>query len=115
MSITFSVSFYIKVTASIDYQTDRLIQATIRTSSALKEATVITIAHRLRTIADSDYIAVIDAGELVEIGKPSDLLVQQQPESLFRVLAVETNEFDSIKKIVMSKENGETSSDIDQR
>ena len=89
-----------QVTANIDYQTDRLIQTTIRTSPALKAATIITIAHRLRTIADSDLIAVIDAGNLVELGKPADLL--KQTASYFRTLAVETNEFDSIEKVVLA-------------
>ncbi|KAJ1420720.1 P-loop containing nucleoside triphosphate hydrolase protein, partial [Ochromonadaceae sp. CCMP2298] len=63
-----------EVTASIDYLTDRLIQQTIRTSPALRDATIITVAHRLRTIADSDLIAVISAGEVVEKGPPALLL-----------------------------------------
>ena len=87
-----------EVTANIDYQTDRLIQTTIRTSPALKNATIITIAHRLRTIADSDFIAVIDAGELVEFGRPVELI--RDDASLFRALAVETNEFESIERAV---------------
>lgn len=87
-----------EVTANIDYRTDRLIQTTIRTSPALKHATIITIAHRLRTIADSNFIAVIDAGELVEFGAPSELLAN--PTSYFRALAVDTNEFDAIESTV---------------
>jgi ABC-type multidrug transport system fused ATPase/permease subunit len=87
-----------EVTANIDYQTDRLIQSTIRTSPALKNATIITIAHRLRTIADSDLIAVINAGNLKEFDKPSDLLMNSSSE--FRALAVETNEFQEIEKVV---------------
>lgn len=86
-----------EVTASIDYTTDRLIQATLRTSPALKSATIITVAHRLRTIADSDKIVVIQAGKLVEYGSPSQLL--EQENSFFRSLAVESNEFDEIRDI----------------
>ena len=41
-----------EVTASVDYATDRLIQNTIRTTDALKNATIITVAHRLRTIGN---------------------------------------------------------------
>ena len=87
------------MTANIDYQTDRFIQATIRRSTALKNATIITIAHRLRTIADSDYIIVIDDGRMVEFGKPDDLIIQ--PNSYFCKLAVETNEFESIKSAIL--------------
>jgi ABC-type methionine transport system ATPase subunit len=56
-----------EVTASIDYQTDKLVQETLRSSPALRDATVLTVAHRLRTIADSDLVVVLDAGRLVEV------------------------------------------------
>lgn len=86
-----------EVSASIDFATDRLIQKTIRTSPALKSSTIITIAHRLRTIADSDIIIVMDSGSLVEKGAPHDLLVAEG--SRFRDLAMESNEFDDILEI----------------
>ncbi len=86
-----------EVTASIDFLTDRLIQATIRTSPALRDSTIITVAHRLRTIADSDLILVIQAGQLVEQGHPKDLL--QQQTSYFRKLAEESNELTEITRI----------------
>jgi ABC-type multidrug transport system fused ATPase/permease subunit len=86
-----------EVTASIDYVTDQLIQSTIRTSDALKHATIITVAHRLRTIADSDLIVVINAGECVEQGNPSELL--KQSDSYFRKLALESNEYEDILRI----------------
>lgn len=35
---------------------------------------VITIAHRLDTIIDNDYIVVLDDGKVVEYGSPKDLL-----------------------------------------
>lgn len=101
-----------EVTASIDYQTDRLIQLTIRSSPALKSATIITIAHRLRTIADSDYIAVISAGVLSEFGPPSELIAK--PGSLFKSLAEETNEYQDIYSIVTAHaETSRTSSQVE--
>lgn len=92
-----------EVTASIDYVTDQLIQSTIRTSDALKHATIVTVAHRLRTIADSDMIVVINAGECVEQGTPSELL--KNSDSYFRKLAIESNEFDDILRISIGVDN----------
>jgi ABC-type multidrug transport system fused ATPase/permease subunit len=90
-----------EVTASIDYLTDKAIQETIRTSAALKSATIITVAHRLRTVADSDLIGFIEEGKFLEIGRPYDLL--RQRDSQFRRLAEESNEFDELKAIARAK------------
>lgn len=61
-----------EATASVDLETDDLIQKTIR--SQFKDCTVITIAHRLNTILDSDKIVVMDQGRIVEFGSPELLL-----------------------------------------
>lgn len=61
-----------EATASVDAETDRLIQKTIR--SAFRTSTVLTIAHRLETIMDSDRVAVMSGGQLVEFDTPSRLL-----------------------------------------
>lgn len=76
-----------EATAAIDMKTDDLIQQTIR--SEFKECTVITIAHRLNTILDSDLIAVLNHGKLVEFDKPSVLL--SRPNSALRSMAQEAN------------------------
>jgi ATP-binding cassette subfamily C (CFTR/MRP) protein 4 len=49
-----------------------LIQQTIREKFA--ECTVLTIAHRLHTIIDSDRILVMDSGKAVEFDEPHNLL-----------------------------------------
>ncbi|XP_017132505.1 probable multidrug resistance-associated protein lethal(2)03659 [Drosophila elegans] len=61
-----------EATANVDPQTDGLIQTTIR--NKFKECTVLTIAHRLHTIMDSDKVLVMDAGRAVEFGSPYELL-----------------------------------------
>lgn len=71
-----------EATASVDAETDRLIQKTIR--SAFRHSTVLTIAHRLETIMDSDRVAVMSAGQLIEFASPSKLL--ENPVSHFSQL-----------------------------
>jgi ABC-type multidrug transport system fused ATPase/permease subunit len=66
-------------TSSLDFETDREIQKTIRTAFA--ESTVLTIAHRISTILDSDKILVMDDGVAAEFSSPKALL--QDPTSLF--------------------------------
>ncbi|KAK3762198.1 hypothetical protein RRG08_057436 [Elysia crispata] len=61
-----------EATANVDPITDDLIQQTIR--SKFKACTVLTIAHRLHTIIDSHRIMVLDAGEIVEMASPVELL-----------------------------------------
>lgn len=63
-------------TSNIDALTDVRIQTLLR--DRLVGATVLTIAHRLYTIANHDRIAVMDSGTLAQIGTPLDLLADQK-------------------------------------
>ena len=61
-----------EATASVDMDSDALIQRTVR--EAFAHCTTLTIAHRLNTIMDSDKVAFLDDGRLTEYGEPAELL-----------------------------------------
>uniref|UniRef100_A0A8C3LI34 Uncharacterized protein n=1 Tax=Chrysolophus pictus TaxID=9089 RepID=A0A8C3LI34_CHRPC len=71
-----------EATAAVDLETDHLIQTTIR--SAFADCTVLTIAHRLHTIMDSNRVMVMHAGKIVEFDSPEKLL---QKQSIFSAMA----------------------------
>jgi len=75
-----------EATASVDYATDELISQTIRREFA--DSTILTIAHRLRTVIDYDKVLVLDKGRIVEYDRPHDLL--QNESSMFYALCKAT-------------------------
>ncbi|KAG0716160.1 Multidrug resistance-associated protein 4 [Chionoecetes opilio] len=77
-----------EATANVDPRTDELIQQTIRTK--FEDCTVLTIAHRLHTIMDSDRVMVLQAGTLKEFDAPSILLSDKN--SIFFSLVQQTGE-----------------------
>ncbi|RDB27902.1 ATP-dependent bile acid permease [Hypsizygus marmoreus] len=86
-----------EATASVDYATDELIGKTIRQEFA--ESTILTIAHRLRTVIDYDRVMLLDQGRIAEFDRPSVLL--RNPSSKFYSLCKATgrDEFAMLKKM----------------
>lgn len=91
-----------EATAAVDMQTDLLIQKSIKQNFG--ELTVLTIAHRLNTIIDSDRVLVMDAGQVVEFDTPLALL--NISDSSFARLVSETGaeSFAKLKSIAEAKE-----------
>lgn len=71
--------------ASVDVETDNVIQRTIR--EQFSACTVLTIAHRLQSVMDSDRLLVFDQGAVVDFDTPQALL--SRTDSLFHQLAVD--------------------------
>ncbi|KAJ2111867.1 ABC transporter C member 13, partial [Coemansia sp. RSA 922] len=76
-----------EATADVDLETDHKMQELIRRE--FSECTVLTIAHRLDTIMNSDRIIVMEKGEIAEIGPPQELIANG---GMFAEL-VQANEF----------------------
>uniref|UniRef100_A0A8C1LBQ9 Cystic fibrosis transmembrane conductance regulator n=1 Tax=Cyprinus carpio TaxID=7962 RepID=A0A8C1LBQ9_CYPCA len=98
-----------EATANVDPRTDELIQKTIR--DKFKECTVLTIAHRLNTIIDSDRILVLDAGRIQEYDAPHVLL--QNQNGIFYKMVQQTGKAEvasllqTAKQVSRAQETGE--------
>ncbi|MES1907355.1 MAG: hypothetical protein MHM6MM_000489 [Cercozoa sp. M6MM] len=71
-----------EMTANVDGKTDALVQRVLR--KHFSDRTVVTVAHRLDTIADYAKVLVLDDGRVAEFDKPKRLL--RNPDSLYAQL-----------------------------
>jgi ABC-type multidrug transport system fused ATPase/permease subunit len=76
-----------EATAAVDVETDAMLQTTLR-SNMFSNRTIITIAHRINTILDSDRIIVLDKGTVAEFDSPAELV---RRKGLFYELVREAN------------------------
>ena len=101
-----------EATAAVDLQTDKLIQQSIKDN--FTNLTVLTIAHRLNTVMESDKILVMDAGKVVEFAHPLALL--KRPDGYFTSLLTQTGQetYNKLKRIAEDRANilGKNPNDI---
>ncbi|KAM9468251.1 ATP-binding cassette sub-family C member 9 isoform 1-T3 [Clarias gariepinus] len=64
-----------EATASIDMATENILQKVVMTAFA--DRTVVTIAHRVHTILTADLVIVMKRGNILEYGKPEELMEQE--------------------------------------
>ncbi|KAE9450446.1 hypothetical protein C3L33_17661, partial [Rhododendron williamsianum] len=74
-----------EATASVDTATDNLIQLTLK--QHFSDCTVLTIAHRITTVVDSDMVLLLDHGLIEEHDSPTKLL--ENKSSSFSKLVAE--------------------------
>ncbi|XP_065919844.1 ATP-binding cassette sub-family C member 4-like isoform X2 [Dysidea avara] len=82
-----------EATANVDLITDGIIQEMIR--KKFNHCTILTIAHRLETIMDSDRVLVLSSGKVIEFDTPFNLLQKQQ--SVFHSMVKRTGPVESEK------------------
>ena len=77
-----------EATASVDNESDLMMQKVI--SQEFKDKTVMTIAHRINTIIESNKVLCMASGKVLSYDTPSKLL--EDPSSIFAQLVLETGE-----------------------
>lgn len=90
-----------EATANVDPETDALIQETIR--EKFRNCTVMTIAHRLHTVMDSDKILVMNFGKVEEFDTPLNLL--EVEGGIFAEMVKATGPIESKNLIQLAKKN----------
>lgn len=87
-----------EATASVDFETDARMQRVLHRE--FRDATVLTIAHRIETILRCDRVLVMDAGQVAQFDRPRELL--RMKTGIFYGLAREALGEDGIDKFIAS-------------
>lgn len=88
-----------EATASVDSATDGVIQEII--SQEFKDRTVVTIAHRIHTVIDSDLVLVLSEGRIEEYDTPAKLLEREDSffSKLIKEYSIRSQSFNSLANI----------------
>ncbi|GMK54458.1 hypothetical protein CspeluHIS016_0110440 [Cutaneotrichosporon spelunceum] len=89
-----------EATASVDFETDEALQNAIRTE--FKDATLITIAHRLSSVVDYDRLLVLQDGSVAEFDTPMNLL--RRDDSIFKSMAQSSGKYKDLYAAAERKE-----------
>ncbi len=81
-----SILVFDEVTASVDSETEHLIQDAIE--RLISGRTTIMIAHRLSTLSKANKIVVVDNGAIIEFGSPEELMAQKG--KYYRLVEIQT-------------------------
>ncbi|XWS56831.1 hypothetical protein CRYUN_Cryun09bG0119300 [Craigia yunnanensis] len=86
-----------EATASVDSATDGVLQKII--SQEFKDRTVVTIAHRIHTVIDSDLVLVLSDGRVAEFDTPAKLLEREDSffSKLIREYSMRSKTFNSLE------------------
>eukprot|EP00980_Cylindrotheca_fusiformis_P019849 scaffold6966_cov112-Cylindrotheca_fusiformis.AAC.27 len=100
-----------EATASVDQDTERLLQESLKDERSYyysknnSNFTIITIAHRLETIIEDDYILVLGSGQLIELDSPANLLRRRSDGSgTFSKMVEDTGISSKLKKRAFAAE-----------
>ncbi|KAJ7065639.1 multidrug resistance-associated ABC transporter [Mycena amicta] len=96
-----TLGLILKKTCSVDYASDELIGKSIR--GEFKDSTILTIAHRIRTVIDYDRIMLLEHGRIVEFDKPSTLLANPSSKVYAMCKATGRKEFSVLKDLARAK------------
>ncbi|KAL4463961.1 hypothetical protein ABPG74_005898 [Tetrahymena malaccensis] len=73
-----------EATSCLDQQTEKKITDLV--AEKLQDKTILTVAHKLNTVLQSDRIFVINQGQLIEQGEPQALLAQKNSSTFYKML-----------------------------
>jgi ATP-binding cassette, subfamily B, bacterial PglK len=69
-----------EATSALDVHTEQKVYAAL--DAIAKERTVVTIAHRLETVAKADHVVVLERGRIVDQGPPTEVLARYRREAI---------------------------------